>query len=1191
MALEAKPPNIVFFFTDDQTTDTIGCYGNDIVRTPNLDGLAARGTRFDRAYVSHPICWVSRTTILSGLYGRSFGTASNPDAARPDAVETLYSDHLREAGYRTGYIGKWHAKMPRGWKREAHFDVFQAIGRNPFYKRQPDGSLRHETELIVDGGIAFIKNQPKDKPFALNLWFNACHAEDGDRRPGVGHFPWPIAVDGMYDDVAIPPPRLNNPKTFDELPDFLRTTITRERFFWRWNTPDKYASNMRAYYRMVSGIDGAIGRFMRALEDAGLADNTIIVYSADNGYHMGNRGLAGKWSHYEESIRVPMIVMDPRVPASERGKVTKAPALNVDLPATFLDWAGVDIPERYQGHSLDPIVRGAVPDDWRRETFHEHFAVRNRIPAFEGVRNDRYKYVRYFDHDKEFLHDMRKDPDELVNLANDPKHAKVLAEMRERTVARVNELGGPLDPLKGAFTKSTDPHPEASAARSSGRPNAEGFSRIFDGKSLRGWWHDPKIWKVKDGAITGISDGSLQRNRFITWKASTIQNFDLRLKVKISEAGNSGIQFRSQMRPDLAAKDNPSYADVMGGYQCDVSTAKPQYNGMLYWEKGRKNLSNSGEKVVVDADDRRWKVGDLGFKEFAPGEWHEYRILARGNHIQQWIDGHMTADVIDLAPGRALDGVLGFQLHRGPPMKVQFKDIFIKHLPDNLPLKKADEVVIPDDATQVKPLGRLPDDWKPEVFKDRKPARPNVLFISIDDLNDWIGCLNGHPQALTPNMDRLAKRGVLFRNAHCASPACNPSRAAVWSGQHPDKTGVWSNSSPGLFKQRPDHMTMTGPFKAAGYQTLGAGKLLHKDGKKLFDDYYGTGQRWSPLPSGKVLYKKSELPSKGTDDPRKTVNYKDRTWVLPLNRMPSDRKPNEKAGESFDWGAFDVPDEWFGDTKITDWAIEKLSGAEEGDLQFLGVGYYRPHIPLWAPKRFFERFENTEGKLPPVKADDLDDLSEAGKQIALEPLTAGSHATVFRFGQWDEAIEGYLASTTYVDEEIGRLLDALDASAQADNTVIVLWSDHGWHLGEKQHWGKWTGWERSTKVPLMIVPPRHRAAEFAGGSVCDQPVSLLDLYPTLMELCRLQAPLGLDGESLVPLLQRPKRKTNRKIITTFSQGNLAVRDVRYRYIRYEDGSEELYDMKTDPNEWSNIVGDAEEITRAMRAHAETFNHR
>ncbi|QDT43076.1 Arylsulfatase [Gimesia alba] len=706
-------PNIVFFFADDQTTSTIGCYGNQVVQTPNIDALAARGTRFDNAYVSQAICWVSRTTILTGLTGRSYGTSANPELARPDAVETLYSDILRQNGYRTGYFGKWHAKMPKGYKKEAHFDEFEAISRNPYYKQQPDGSLRHETELIVDRGIEFVKSQPKDKPFALNMWFNACHAEDSDRRPGIGHFPWPRAVDGMYEDVTIAPPRLGDPSIFNGQPDFLKTTINRERYFWRWNTDKKYQTNMRAYYRMVSGIDGAIGRFMRALEEAGLADNTIIVYSADNGYYMGNRGLAGKWSHYEEAIKVPLIVADPRVPQKQRGQVTTASALNLDLPATFLDWAGVKIPERYQGHSLKPIVEKGKPADWRQETFHEHFAVRSRIPAYEGLRNEQFKYVRYFDHgNHEFLHDLKKDPDELVNLAGDPQHAKTLQEMRKRTTNRVKELGGPLDPLKGKFTASTVPHPKASAAVSA-RADKEGFVRVFDGKSLRHWNGDRKYWSVEDGALTGKTDGTLKMNRFITWKDSTIRNFDLRVKVKVTPGGNSGLQYRGMSRPDLGL-------DIVTGYQCDVVANNPNYNGMLYEERGRRILSHTGEKVIIATDGQPWVIEKMPVKTFAPDEWHDFRVLVKGNHHQHWIDGHKTADLIDLdEKGRALEGVLAVQVHVGPAMKIQYKDFKIKHLPDDLPLQQAKDHPIPANAYGVRPQGRLPKNWKPPIYGQR----------------------------------------------------------------------------------------------------------------------------------------------------------------------------------------------------------------------------------------------------------------------------------------------------------------------------------------------------------------------------------------------------------------------------------------------------------------------------------------
>ena len=451
-------------------------------------------------------------------------------------------------------------------------------------------------------------------------------------------------------------------------------------------------------------------------------------------------------------------------------------------------------------------------------------------------------------------------------------------------------------------------------------------------------------------------------------------------------------------------------------------------------------------------------------------------------------------------------------------------------------------------------------------------SKPNVLFIAVDDLNDWIGCLEGHPNALTPNMDRLAARGTLFSNAHCASPACNPSRAAVFSGLMPRVTKVWSNGSGDLSKRFPSAMHLPEAFSDAGYLTLGTGKLLHSKKPRGFDDYFKTHQRWSPLSKKSVEYTEQELPSKSTDQPTHvTQDSQGNKVVLPLNRMPSDRSPNNPKGESFDWGPFDVPDSDFGDTKITDWAIDKLKSTEDKPL-FLAVGYYRPHIPLWAPKRFFDRFKESPAQLPDYKSDDLNDLAPTGKTRAIEAVTAGSHATVEKYKQWQAAVEGYLACTSYVDHEIGRLLDALDNSELGENTVIVLWGDHGWHLGEKDHWGKWTGWERSTRVPLMIVPSKKMAERFSSaGSNCTQPVSLIDLYPTLVELCGLEGPERLDGQSLVSLLSDPQQSTDRAVVTSFDKGNNSLRTDRWRLIRYTDGSEELYDLKQDPNEWENLA--------------------
>ncbi|GIW97987.1 MAG: hypothetical protein KatS3mg111_1320 [Pirellulaceae bacterium] len=527
--------------------------------------------------------------------------------------------------------------------------------------------------------MRFLRQHPRHQPFLLNLWFNACHAEDGDRRPGIGHYPWPQGVASLFGDTDMPPPRLSDPTIFESLPDFLKTTINRERYFWRWNTPYKYQENRRAYYRMVAGIDRAMKRILEELARLGLSENTIIVYSADNGYYLGNRGLAGKWSHYEESLHVPLIIVDPRVPKECQGQVTDAIALNLDLPATFLHWAGIDIPQSYQGHSLAPIVDGQVPRDWRTDSFHEHFAVRERIPAFEGVRTAHYKYVRYFDHGNyEFLHDLREDPDELRNLVADPRYREVLESLRERTDAYVAQYGGPLQPLETPFRSSTVPHPEA-AALVGAKPDADGWVSLHDGRTLRGWVGDKRYWRVEDGAIVGRSDGSLESNTFLTWTFNTVQNFEFSVEVQISPEGNSGIQYRSHPRPDI-------HLHAVSGYQCDIVPNRSDYNGMIYEEGGRGMIVPAGKAMHIDASGNADQLHVLAQSAPANTTWTEYRIVAKANRLQHFVDGTLVAELIDDDPRhRRSEGVLAFQLHRGQPMEVRFRKPRLRHFPDSLP--------------------------------------------------------------------------------------------------------------------------------------------------------------------------------------------------------------------------------------------------------------------------------------------------------------------------------------------------------------------------------------------------------------------------------------------------------------------------------------------------------------------------
>lgn len=425
--------------------------------------------------------------------------------------------------------------------------------------------------------------------------------------------------------------------------------------------------------------------------------------------------------------------------------------------------------------------------------------------------------------------------------------------------------------------------------------------------------------------------------------------------------------------------------------------------------------------------------------------------------------------------------------------------------------------------------------------------KPNVLFIVVDDLNDWVGCLGGHPQALTPNIDRLAARGILFTNAHCNAPICNPSRVSFLTGMRPSTSHVHVNddnfraagSPASRVKVMPQH------FTSQGYETMGCGKLFHASkGQKNFGTY-GPAAGQGPLPKQRLNCPKSA-----------------------------------SSTSLWDWGVF-PKEEGAGYNDIADatWASDRLG--KKGDTpMFLACGFYRPHVPMFAPQRFFDLYPLDEVKLPKVLDSDRDDIPGHAFEIC-RSLYSPSHEWFVESGKWQQAVQSYLACVSFTDDNVGTVIRALDAGPHADNTWIVLFSDHGFFLGEKQHWAKQSLWERATKVPLIIVPPKRLSGKYAIGKACAQPVELVDLYPTLVEACGVESPAhNLEGHSLIPLLEDPDKKWPHPAITTHLPGNHAVRDIRYRYIRYSDGSEELYDHKTDPNEWNNLAAGVPEPSHA-----------
>lgn len=427
-AEDNRPPDLVFVLSDDQRHDFLGCAGHPVVLTPTIDRLARDGVRLRNAFVTTSICAASRATLFTGLVERTHGFTFGKPPIHRTWVDKSYPALLHARGYRTGFVGKFGVNI-QGKPNEAMFDWFKPLNRSPYVKVK-QGKSRHVTDMIGDEAIGFIENTDRDTPLCLSISFNAAHAEDNDK---ANHYPPPETEKPLYRDVAVDQPRLVS--TFDSLPEFMQRSMNRDRWYWRWDTPEKYEKNVRDYYRLISAMDRNVGRVLEAIERSGRADNTVILFMGDNGYYKGDRGFAGKWSHFEESLRVPLVIYDPRHVTDEKNRTSDAITLNLDIAPTLLDLAGIDAPEHYQGKSMVPLI-DSPSANWSRDSFScEHLMDNKSIPKWEGIRNKRFTYAKYFEQDPpyEFLHDRIADPDQTKNFANDPNYSKELAELRRET--------------------------------------------------------------------------------------------------------------------------------------------------------------------------------------------------------------------------------------------------------------------------------------------------------------------------------------------------------------------------------------------------------------------------------------------------------------------------------------------------------------------------------------------------------------------------------------------------------------------------------------------------------------------------------------------------------------------------------------------------------------------------------------
>jgi len=451
--------------------------------------------------------------------------------------------------------------------------------------------------------------------------------------------------------------------------------------------------------------------------------------------------------------------------------------------------------------------------------------------------------------------------------------------------------------------------------------------------------------------------------------------------------------------------------------------------------------------------------------------------------------------------------------------------------------------------------------------KDEKP--PNILFIAVDDMADWCGCLGGHPDVKTPNIDKLAKRGILFTNAHCVSPICGPSRAAVLTGKRPETTGIYTNKGT-YIDYVPGEVSIPRYFKRNGYHVMGTGKINHGLGMRVAEDWHEYGPDCGIVGTP---FTDEELSSSSMMDSPKVINRGKLKCTLPMNGGLSMIDRPENQWDTFDWGPLDLDDEDFPDGKIANWSVEQLNKQHEKPF-FLATGFYKPHQPFFVPRKYFDMYDPEKITLPPTIAGDLNDVPKPGRDLALRPWTSGTHKTVTKHNQWREAVTAYLATITFADAQIGKVIDAFDQSSFRENTWIILWSDHGWSLGEKEHWGKHDPWSGSLKSPLIIIPPKnHLPPGFKPGIHCHAPVSLLDIYPTLLEICGFPVSNDLEGQTLLPLVKNPNQKWNEAVVASIGRGSHSVFTKKYRYIHYFDSSEELYDHEVDPEEWFNLASD------------------
>lgn len=1166
-------PNIVFIFADDLDADEIRVTADNTniwpthsgaddrgyfnkshdpnVLTPHIDSLASEGKLFTRFYVNSTVCTPSRYNLLTGrLATRGIELQDHFSAGtqatlgwRPAILreESNLAKELQALGYRTGIIGKWH-NMPSGIglpnrvsddhkanatyehtllvndSLQEHYSAHLAYLLNGFgwdvADRMEWGNSIVNLEWQCEGALEFIEqSHAAGEPFFLYCSLPVPHGQYSFSYNDISTYDIRVSSNGIIPHEDLP---IGVLPTVDDV--FARTD----------------AAGVSRDYAMATRMDDYVGAVMDKLEALGLRNDTLVIYTSDH-------ASRGKNSCYDGGAKVPMIASWPGQVIQE--STSDSLIGSVDIASTLIEIAGGTPPAdmAVDGRSFRTQLLGqAEPVDWRESLLIEAENSRgivtrnwkyiaNRVspdvaqlmadnppnlpnPVFwSGVDHHNYEtekmYPSYWDADQ--LYDLNADPYEQTNVFSDPLNNASLTLLQ-------GELSGYIASLPHTFAEfglsQTDPLEESTNIDFS--DEAGYVSGELNGQL--GWTAPSGVFSVNSsgtGTLTTNSSSWKKASYTLGLSGGNGTQFSFGAAFSFTESAMAPSSTKTLMRIDLTGTDDSKVSAMIKR----SSTGKYRVN---FYEDSGAMTNQSGiwlDASSLGASNQAGSSSDLLYLELS---------ITKGETEADWRNGTVTLYNLTVDPGKTAP------LHIIPIGSFDSSPAF--HSSElTAVLNTADPIgSFISGLTYHSILLSTPPPPPPP------PANlPNILMLCIDDMNDWVGFLDGHPQTKTPNMDSLAVLGANFINAHCSAPGCSPSRNSIMFGAEPTTTGLYpfyrlidldatDTAALNAFLPMPQF------FRNNGYYTAGYSKVWHNPDKD-----YKPAEQWD------VYFSYGDNSLNLVDDPK---------YYDPGNKRLRARPANNPAGD-------------FRDRKTANAAVDILQQTHSKPF-FLAVGFILPHTPFVTPVDNYDRFDFPI-EAPPILAGDLTDVplvGQANAQLYVDIPVKSDNA-------WEKIRRGYLASISFTDDNVGVVLDALSTSPYASNTIVVLWSDHGFHLGEKQSFSKFSLWEEATRSPFIIYDPRGRDAN---GHSISAPVSLVDLYRTLAELSGLTPPDYLDGISLLPWLDDPTLPKTTPAMTTWGRGNYTLRSSDWRYTRYHDGSEELYNNKADPNEWTNLAGNS-----------------